>query len=195
MRLVMIAISLLVLGLPHMVLSQGPVLDLAITDLAYICLPGGTARLDAQAQLVTTDSIDSFTAEIHFFVDGIHVGSGFFLCDSKPQSSCEQLGPPCDDPINWCIPAIINGKVVEGDCIRVIDVLNPDLPDECACLYMDWVPGEEWLPGKSSMVCTAEIDPYNSIPEILEDNNSMTIVVGPSYIQGTVWGTIKSLYR
>jgi hypothetical protein len=190
----MIGICLVGLALPQVVLSQGPVLDLAITDLAYVCLPGGTSRLDAEVQLATLDSIGSFNSEIRFFVDGIHVGSGFFLCDSKPKSSCEQLGPPCDDPINWCIPAIIGGKVVEGDCVLALD-FDPELPDSCVCIHIDWIPGEEWMPGKSAMVCTAVIDPDDFIPEMLETNNSMTIVIGPSYTQGTVWGTIKSLYR
>jgi hypothetical protein len=194
MRSLTIGIVLIALGLPNLLLAQEPVLDLAITDLVYTCLPNGNSRLDAEVQLATADSIGAFAAEVRFIVDGIEVGSGFFEADSKPASSCEQLGPPCSDPINWCIPAIINGEVVEGDCFDVIEI-DPPGGEGCLCIYLDWSPSDEWTPGKQSLVCTAQIDPDDNIKEIVEDNNSMTIIVGPSPARGTVWGTIKSLYR
>jgi hypothetical protein len=42
---------------------------------------------------------------------------------------------------------------------------------------------------------TATVDPGGDVTEIDEDNNSLTIMAGPSALQGTVWGTVKSLYR
>ena len=178
-----LAALILLLSLAWVAIAQEPALDLAITDLTYVCLSPDSIYLEAEVQLATTDSIGAIVTSVEFYADFDSVGAVLYdvtpvlpgLCKDSPY-------PDCDGS---CEPADINGTLTTGVCMPFMG--------RCACMYFVYKSYTAAAEDFTSL--TATIDPNGEIAEIDEDNNSLTIMAGPSALEGTLWGTLKALYR
>jgi hypothetical protein len=179
----LVAVFIFLLALAQGAIAQEPPLDLAITELSYACVSPGVVFLEAEVQLATIDSIGDIITSVEFYADGASVGAVLYdvtpvlpgLCKDSPY-------PDCDGS---CEPTAINGTLTTGVCTPFLG--------RCACLYLVYKPYTAAVEEYSSL--TATVDPTNDIEELDESNNSMTIMADPSAVQGTVWGTVKALYR
>jgi len=188
----MTCLFLVIMPAAEVAFSQQPSVDLAITDIAYTCLPGDSALIEAEVQLATIDTTDAIVTEVQFAIDGNIVGTVVYDAEGKLPDPCELLTPPCNTAAHVCSPIIINGQVVQPDCWELI-ILDPPA-DVCSCVYLVIKAAVVLVPGEPTL-CTATVDPNNQVAEFDEDNNSMTVAVGPSLRESTVWGTIKALYK
>jgi hypothetical protein len=183
--LILPAVCLVVLaGLSLTAVGQEVTLDLSINNINFVCLGGDSALLEAEVKLTTTDAIGSIYTTVGFSIDDADVGSAIYDVVDTPAWMCHSSVPPdCDGS---CEMTEINGTWTTGVCVQLVD--------KCACMYLIWKPTFAATPSDFSTV-TATIDPDDTIAETDENNNSMTIATGPSASRGSVWGTIKALYR
>jgi hypothetical protein len=180
----LLASLVLLFGLAQYVSSQ-PVVDLTIQSLDYYCVSPDSIVFEALVAVRVHGFGGPFATGVGFELDGDPVTSLPLSIGPVGGGTCPDHVPPnCDGDC----PAIdMNGEMVEGICINYAD-------EGCACLYLQTVNSDP-VPIAAPAVFTSVVDPDNLVEEIDETNNVMEIFAGPSPIQGTTWGTVKSLYR
>jgi hypothetical protein len=188
-----IAVGLVMLvGFTQAGLAQQPPLDLSIVDLTYTCMPNDSAQIEALVQLATHDEYSTFVTDVEFRISDTSVGSVVYDAEGKLPDPCEILAPPCNTVGHTCTPIIINGEIVTPGCWELMMIDPP--ASVCVCVYLVFKGTITAVPTSPTM-CTATVDPAYQITEWDEDNNSVTISVGPSPTNGTAWGMLKALYR
>jgi hypothetical protein len=189
----MAAVLVLVIGLPVTAHAQEYPLDLAITDINYACLGNDSVYIEAEVQLAKRGTIPDVVTEVRFYIDGSPVSSVVYDVLAKSEDPCETLPTPCNTEAHICYPAYINDEwVTTVGCWEII-LFDPPA-SFCACMYLVTKPTIVAEPLEPTL-CTVTIDPEYHVAEWDEDNNSMTVSLGPSPTRGTQWGMIKSLYR
>lgn len=179
---VAVVLALLV-SFPQGAISQEPILDLAVTNLYYVCTSDTTAYLEAEVELRTKDAIGPILTTVEFYLGGDSVGTVVYDVTPMAAGVCHESEPGCD---GICPPAEINGQWTSGSCVG--------FSGDCLCAYVVYKP-HPVEPVSEGSTFTATVDSDGMVHETDETNNSMSIYTGPSSVQGTMWGAVKSLYR